>query len=93
MFNTFINNIRYRKINRAIIKYIDYDKIFYYKDKILIQINNIDEEYKYYDWGEIRGKLIRIRDIKNISQINADLKHLYNQKKFRKEKFKRLLKK
>jgi len=92
MFKKIINSFRYRKINKEIIRFLDYDKIFYHNQEILIQINSNNEDYRYCDWGEIRGKLIRIRDRKKISQIHQDLKIFYNKERYRKEKFRRLLK-
>ena len=88
MFNYF----KYRKIKKNIIKFIDYDDIYFGNNLILIQINSISE-HKYYDWGEINGNLIRIRTIKDSNQIHQDLKKYYNKIRYRKEKFKRLLKK
>jgi len=88
---TILKYFKYRKIRKEIIKFLDYEDIFYGSTILLIQCNNINE-HNYYKWGEIDYNLIRIRRFNDLKQINNDLKKYYNQNRYRKAKFKRLIK-
>ena len=89
LIRKMLKNFKYRKIKKKIIYFINYKDIIYLDDRILIILNDT-LLYKYFDWGEIDGNIIRIRHHKMLPEIHNDLKFLYDKKKIRKLKFKKL---
>ena len=89
LLNEQLNYYKWRKIKK-IIKFLDYDTIVYSSDSVSILMNE-EIGHNYHDWGEFNNRVIRIRDISNITLLMKDLKHLFNND-YRIEKLKRIIK-